>query len=167
MYEAGVYTAALLEAVNKEMGTDYKPEQVWRVANDALKPNAKLGDFGAAAGRTWIPASAVTAKTTKRPPSVLRTLRAARRKRFWKVPFPPPLYDKRRRNSSVNTKEVQKDKLVETVMSLTDEECARVLSVWKAHCNKILEMYGQLVPKNQQKFDDYVAELLKQQEVAV
>lgn len=67
----------------------------------------------------------------------------------------------------MNTKEVQKDELVETVMSLTDEECARALPVWKAHCNKILEMYGQLVPKNQQKFDDYVAELLKQQEVVV
>lgn len=48
MYEAGAYAAALLEAINKEMGTDYKPEQVCRVANDALEPNAKLGDFGAA-----------------------------------------------------------------------------------------------------------------------
>lgn len=67
----------------------------------------------------------------------------------------------------MNTKEVQMDELVGTVTSLTDEECAQVLSVWKAHCNKILEMYRQLVPKNQQKFDDYVAELLKQQEVAV
>lgn len=48
LYQAGASAATLLEAVNKEMGTDYKPEQVWRVANDALEPNAKLGDFGAA-----------------------------------------------------------------------------------------------------------------------
>lgn len=48
LYEAGAYAATLLEMVNKELGTDYKPEQVWRVANDALEPNAKLGDFGAA-----------------------------------------------------------------------------------------------------------------------
>ncbi len=67
----------------------------------------------------------------------------------------------------MNTKKVQRDELVEAVMSLTEGECARVLAVQKAHCSKILEMYKQLVPKNQQKFDDYVTELLEQQEVAV
>lgn len=47
MYEAGAYAATLLEMVNKEMGTDSRPEQVWRVDNDALEANAKLGDFAA------------------------------------------------------------------------------------------------------------------------
>lgn len=47
MYEAGAYANMLLEATNKELGTNYTLEQVVRVPEDALTANAST-DFGAA-----------------------------------------------------------------------------------------------------------------------
>lgn len=46
LYQAGAYATTLLEMVNKELGTDYKPEQVWRVPEEALEANAGT-DFAA------------------------------------------------------------------------------------------------------------------------
>ena len=47
LYQAGAYATTLLEMVNKELGTDYKPEQVFRVPGEALEANART-DFAAA-----------------------------------------------------------------------------------------------------------------------
>lgn len=47
LYEAGAYANMLLEATNKELGTNYTLEQVARVPEDALTANAAT-DFGAA-----------------------------------------------------------------------------------------------------------------------
>lgn len=47
LYQAGAYATTLLEMVNKELGTDYKPEQVFRVPGEALEANAGT-DFAAA-----------------------------------------------------------------------------------------------------------------------
>lgn len=47
MYQAGAYAATLLEMVNKELGADYKPEQVFQVPVEALEANAGT-DFAAA-----------------------------------------------------------------------------------------------------------------------
>lgn len=47
MYEAGGHAGALLELMNKELGTSYEPHQVLRVTQEALEVNAKSGDFGA------------------------------------------------------------------------------------------------------------------------
>lgn len=49
MYQAGAYATTLLEMANKELGTDYKPQQVFRVPGEALEANAGT-DFAAA----WI-----------------------------------------------------------------------------------------------------------------
>ena len=47
LYQAGAYATTLLEMVNKELGTDYKPQQVFRVPGEALEANART-DFAAA-----------------------------------------------------------------------------------------------------------------------
>ena len=47
LYQAGAYATTLLEMANNELGTDYKPEQVWRVPEEALEANART-DFAAA-----------------------------------------------------------------------------------------------------------------------
>jgi hypothetical protein len=47
MYQAGAYATTLLEMANKELGTDYKPEQVFCVPGEALEANART-DFAAA-----------------------------------------------------------------------------------------------------------------------
>lgn len=48
MYEAGACAGTLLDMMNKELGTDYKPHQVLRVTGEAVEVNSKAGDFGAA-----------------------------------------------------------------------------------------------------------------------
>lgn len=48
MYEAGAYAGTLLEMLNKELGTSYKPHQVLRVTQEAMEVNSKAGDFAAA-----------------------------------------------------------------------------------------------------------------------
>ncbi len=47
IYEAGACAAELLEQIDKAAGTDYKPWQVLRVANDGIEANAAR-DFGSA-----------------------------------------------------------------------------------------------------------------------
>lgn len=47
LYQAGAYADKLLEELNQELGTDYKPQQVFRVPGDALEANAGT-DFTAA-----------------------------------------------------------------------------------------------------------------------
>lgn len=47
MYQAGACANTLLEELNQKLGTDYKPQQVFRVPMDALEANAKA-DFAAA-----------------------------------------------------------------------------------------------------------------------
>lgn len=47
LYQAGAYATTLLEMVNKELGADYKPEQVFRIPGEALEANAGT-DFAAA-----------------------------------------------------------------------------------------------------------------------
>lgn len=47
LYQAGAYATALLETVNKELGADYKPQQVFRIPGEALEANAGT-DFAAA-----------------------------------------------------------------------------------------------------------------------
>lgn len=47
LYQAGACAAKLLEELNQELGTDYKPQQVFRVPGDALEANAGA-DFAAA-----------------------------------------------------------------------------------------------------------------------
>lgn len=47
IYQAGAYATTLLEMANKELGTDYKPQQVFRVPGEALEANAGT-DFAAA-----------------------------------------------------------------------------------------------------------------------
>lgn len=47
LYQAGAYATTLLEMVNKELGADYKPQQVFRIPGEALEANAGT-DFAAA-----------------------------------------------------------------------------------------------------------------------
>lgn len=47
IYEAGAGAAELVEQINKATGTNYKPWEVLRVANDGLEANAPK-DFGSA-----------------------------------------------------------------------------------------------------------------------
>lgn len=47
LYQAGACAAKLLDELNQELGTDYKPQQVFRVPGEALEANART-DFAAA-----------------------------------------------------------------------------------------------------------------------
>lgn len=48
MHEAGASAGTLLDLLNKELGTSYKPHQVLRVTQEAMEVNSRAGDFTAA-----------------------------------------------------------------------------------------------------------------------
>lgn len=47
LYQAGACASTLLDELNRELGVDYKPQQVFRVPGEALEANART-DFAAA-----------------------------------------------------------------------------------------------------------------------